>query len=81
MNNNISDYELLVKVLTDKYGILLSSRQCAEALGISSRTLEERRKIGKDCPRYIESGRSYKFQVQEIVRFQLMKSVNLVEMV
>jgi len=43
-------YDMMLNALIIKYGLILTSAQVAEVLGISTRTLDERRKAGKDCP-------------------------------
>ena len=66
----------MIQTLFSKYGLLLNSTQTAEVLGISNRTLDERRKSGSDCPKYIEGNgkKSFMFPVQNIVEYQLKKS-------
>lgn len=66
----------MIQGLIMKYGLLLTSSQTAEVLGISTRTLDERRKNGIDCPEYIEGQgkKGFSFPVQNIVEYQLKKS-------
>ena len=40
-------YNIMLNALIRKYGLMLSSSQVAEALSISTRTLDERRKSGR----------------------------------
>lgn len=75
----LNDNELTTTMLQSlilKYGLLLTSTQTAEVLGISTRTLDERRKSFTDCPEYIEGqGRKgFMFPVQNIVAYQLKKA-------
>lgn len=66
----------MIKTLILKYGLLLNSSQTAEVLGISTRTLDERRKNGLDCPEYVEGQgkKGFMFPVQNIVAYQLKKA-------
>ncbi|MGJ0455511.1 hypothetical protein NG782_02235 [Aliarcobacter cryaerophilus] len=66
----------MIQTLIQKYGLLLTSSQTAEALGISTRTLDERRKGCMDCPEYIEGQgkKGFMFPVQNIVAYQLKKT-------
>lgn len=76
----INDKELLTTMIQGlilKYGLLLTSTQTAEVLGISTRTLDERRKKGIDCPEYIEgtsTKKGFMFPVQNIVSYQIKKA-------
>ncbi len=71
--NNL--YDLLLKHLVSKYGVLLNTAQVAETLAISTRTLNERRKAGKDCPEHLPgSGKNIYYPVQNVVKYQLLKS-------
>ena len=67
---------LMIQSLIQKYGLLLTSAQTAEVLGISTRTLDERRKNCIDCPEYIEGQgkKGFMFPVQNIVAYQLKKA-------
>ncbi|AXX94978.1 hypothetical protein [Arcobacter ellisii] len=67
---------LMIQSLIQKYGLLLTSAQTAEVLGISTRTLDERRKNCVDCPEYIEGQgkKGFMFPVQNIVAYQLKKA-------
>lgn len=66
----------MIQTLINKYGLLLTSNQTAEVLGISTRTLDERRKNCVDCPEYIEGQgkKGFMFPVQNIVAYQLKKA-------
>ena len=76
LNNEKELILIMIQSLITKYGLLLTSSQTAEVLGISSRTLDERRKSGLDCPEYIESQgkKGFMFPVQNIVAYQLKKA-------
>ena len=77
MLNQNELFNLMVGSLIGKYGLLLTSIQTAETLGISSRTLDERRKVGIDCPEYLEGSngkKGFMFPVQNIVQYQLTKT-------
>ncbi|QKJ27342.1 hypothetical protein [Aliarcobacter cibarius] len=76
LDNNKELILTMIQTLISKYGLLLNSNQTAEVLGISSRTLDERRKSCSDCPNYIEGNgkKSFMFPVQNIVEYQLKKS-------
>lgn len=81
LNNEKELILIMIQTLITKYGLLLTSSQTAEVLGISSRTLDERRKSGLDCPEYIESQgkKGFMFPVQNIVEYQLKKSKQCVK--
>lgn len=66
----------MLQALILKYGLILTSAQTAEALGISTRTLDERRKKGCNCPEYVEGEgkKGFMFPVQNIVAYQLKKA-------
>ncbi|RXJ98088.1 hypothetical protein CRU98_11260 [Arcobacter sp. CECT 8986] len=76
------EQEILFKIMIDslihKYGLMLTSQQCAEALAISTRILDENRKKEIDVPEYIEPNNKNKkgilYPVQNIVVYQLEKS-------
>jgi hypothetical protein len=72
-------FKILLESLISKYGLMLDSRQCAEALAISTRTLDERRKKSNDCPEYIEAKKGIMFPVQNVVQYQLEKSKQCVK--
>ena len=77
MSNNQNELNTtLIQALIMKYGLFLNSNQTAETLGISTRTLDERRKSGYDCPEYIEGQgkKGFMFPVQNIVDYQLKKA-------
>ena len=64
----------MLQALISKYGVMLTSKDCAEALGISTRTLDERRKLATDCPEFIEAKKGIMFPVQNVVKYQLEKT-------
>lgn len=64
----------MLQALISKYGVMLTSKDCAEALGISTRTLDERRKAAADCPEFIEAKKGIMFPVQNVVLYQIEKS-------
>jgi hypothetical protein len=73
-------YSLMLKTLIEKYGLMLTSSQAAEVLAISTRTLDERRKSGLDCPQYISGkGKNIYYPVQKVVEYQLSKSEKCVK--
>ena len=76
-------YNIMLTALIRKYGLMLSSSQVAEALSISTRTVDERRKSGRDCPEYIETngGRGIFFPVQKVVEYQIQKSERCVRII
>ena len=87
-DNNISKitktedklYDIMLNALIIKYGLILTSAQVAEVLAISTRTLDERRKSGYDCPQYVEGrGKNIYYPVQKVVEYQLTKSENCVK--
>jgi len=53
----------MLQSLILKYGLMLDNKQCAEALAISTRTLDERRKNATDCPEYIEAKKGIMFPI------------------
>ena len=81
INNENQLIQLMIQTLITKYGLLLTSSQTANVLGISTRTLDERRKSGLDCPEYIENQgkKGFMFTVQHIVEYQLKKSKQCVK--
>ena len=81
MNNEKELILTMIQTLITKYGLLLTSTQTAELLRISTRTLDERRKSGCDCPKYIEGNgkKGFMFPVQNIVEYQLKKSQQCVK--
>ena len=81
INNEKELILIMIQSLITKYGLLLTSSQTAEVLGISSRTLDERRKSGLDCPEYIKTKKKkgFMFPVQNIVEYQLKKSKQCVK--
>ena len=64
----------MLHALILKYGVMLTTKDCAETLGISTRTLDERRKAFKNCPEYIESTKNIMFPAQNVIQYQLIKS-------
>ncbi len=66
----------MIQSLIQKYGLLLTSAQTAEVLGISTRTLDERRKNSLDCSEFLEGQgkKGFMFPVQNIVAYQLKKA-------
>ncbi len=68
-------YTTMLNALIARFGLMLTSKQCAVSLGISTRTLEERRKASSDCPSYVKSaGRTIYYPAQNIVQYQLQKA-------
>lgn len=74
-------FKFMIGCLIKKYGLLLTTRECAETIGISSRTLDERRKALKDCPRFIDAKKGIMYPVQEVVHYQLRKSKECLEVI
>lgn len=75
-------YDVMINALIVKYGLILNSAQVAEVLAISTRTLDERRKSGFDCPEYIEGrGKNIYYPVHKVVEFQLLKSEKCIKTV
>lgn len=75
-------YDVMINALIVKYGLILTSAQVAEVLAISTRTLDERRKSGFDCPEYIEGrGKNIYYPVHKVVEFQLLKSEKCIKTV
>ena len=74
-------FKTMLQSLILKYGVMLDSKQCADALAISSRTLDERRKKANDCPEYIEAKKGIMFPVQNVVQYQLLKSKQCIKVV
>jgi hypothetical protein len=73
--DNDTIYTTMLQALVIKYGLVLTTDQCAETLGISTRTLDERRKQCKDCPEYItQNGKRIHYPVQKVVEYQLQKT-------
>jgi hypothetical protein len=69
-------YTCMLQSIILKYGLVLTNEQCAEALGVSTRTLDERRKDGTDCPEYIQIRRLIQYPAQHVVTYQLQKTQN-----
>jgi len=74
-------FNTMLQSLILKYGLMLDSKQCAEALAISTRTLDERRKKATDCPEYIEAKKGIMFPVQNVVMYQIHKSQECIKMI
>lgn len=72
-------FNTMLVSLIQKYGLFINTRDCASILGISSRTLDERRKCARDCPEYIQNKKSIMFPVQKIVEYQLKKTENSIK--
>ena len=73
-------YDMMLNALIIKYGLILTSAQVAKVLAISTRTLDERRKSGYDCPQYVEGkGRHIYYPAQKVVEYQLIKSNNCIQ--
>lgn len=74
-------HKTLLQAVVQKHGLLLNSKQCADALGWSQRKLDEARKKGVS-PNYIEptSGttKGIMYAAQDIVDFQLKLAKNSV---
>ena len=64
----------MLQALISKYGVMLTSKDCAETLGISTRTLDERRKAVINCPEFIEAKKGIMYPVQNVVTYQLEKT-------
>ena len=71
----------MLQSLILKYGLMLDNKQCAEALAISTRTLDERRKKATNCPEYIEAKKCIMFPVQKVVMYQIHKSQECIKIV
>ena len=74
-------FTTMLQALIQKYGLMLTTKNCADSLGISTRTLDERRKSGEDCPEYIEAKKGIMFPAQNIIIYQLEKSKQCVKVV
>ena len=53
-NFNQQLFNTMLNTLILKFGLFVTTKDCASILGISSRTLDERRKSGMNCPEYVE---------------------------
>lgn len=73
-NLNEQLFNTMLVTLIQKYGLFINTKNCAKVLGISGRTLDERRKSGKDCPQYIEEKKCIMYPVQKIVEYQINKT-------
>ncbi|MDY3201397.1 MAG: hypothetical protein AB7D41_12085 [Arcobacter sp.] len=78
-NFNEQLFNTMLVTLIEKYGLFINTKNCATVLGISSRTLDERRKSGVDCPEYIEEKKSIMYPVQKIVEYQINKTKNSIK--
>jgi hypothetical protein len=75
-------FTTMLQSLILKYGLILDSKKCADALGISTRKLDENRKKSKDCPFYLANSNGVKgiyFPVQFVVEFQIKKSQEVIQ--
>lgn len=78
-NFNEQLFNTMLVTLIQKYGLFINTKNCATVLGISSRTLDERRKSGVDCPEYIEEKKSIMYPAQKIVEYQINKTKNSIK--
>ncbi|MDK2065242.1 hypothetical protein [Aliarcobacter butzleri] len=78
-NLNEQLFNTMLVTLIQKYGLFINTKNCATILGISSRTLDERRKAAIDCPEYIEEKKSIMYPVQKIVEYQIIKTNNSIK--
>ncbi|WP_417326579.1 hypothetical protein [Halarcobacter sp.] len=69
----------MLQALIGKYGVMLTTKDCAQALGISTRTLDERRKAAIDCPEFLEAKKGIMFPVQNVVKYQIEKSKQCIQ--
>ena len=67
-------FNTMLVTLIQKYGLFINTKDCAKVLGISGRTLDERRKSGRDCPEYLEEKKCIMYPVQKIVEYQINKT-------
>ena len=72
-------FNTMLVTLIQKYGLFINTKNCAEVLGISSRTLDERRKSGIDCPEYLEEKKCIMYPVQKVVAFQMRKTEHTIK--
>lgn len=72
-------FNTMLVTLIRKYGLFINTKDCAKVLGISGRTLDERRKSGVDCPEYIEEKKFIMYPVQKIVEYQINKTRNSIK--
>ncbi|MCG3706732.1 hypothetical protein L5F43_09570 [Aliarcobacter butzleri] len=78
-NFNEQLFNTMLVSLIQKYGLFINTKDCATVLGISSRTLDERRKRARDCPDYIQNKKCIMYPVQKIVEYQLKKTENSIK--
>lgn len=78
-NSNQQLFYTMLNTLILKFGLFVNTKDCASILGISSRTLDERRKSGVDCPEYIEEKKCIMYPVQKIVEYQINKTKNSIK--
>jgi len=78
-NFNQQLFNTMLNTLILKFGLFVNTKDCASILGISSRTLDERRKSGLNCPEYIEEKKCIMYPVQKIVEYQLKKTENSIK--
>ena len=78
-NFNEQLFNTMLVTLIQKYGLFINTKNCATILGISSRTLDERRKAAIDCPEYIEEKKSIMYPAQKIVEYQINKTKNSIK--
>lgn len=74
-------FAAMVQALIGKYGLMLSSAETAETLGISIRTLDDRRRAAKNCPEYIEARKGIMFPVQKVVEFQVEEAKKCIKII
>ena len=78
-NFNEQLFNTMLNTLIQKYGLFINTKDCAAVLGISGRTLDERRKAGFNCPEYIEEKKCIMYPVQKIVEYQLKKTEHTIK--
>lgn len=78
-NINQQLFNTMLNTLILKYGLLINTKDCADVLGISTRTLDERRKSGFDCPEYIQNKRCILYPIQKVVEYQIKKTEHTVK--
>ncbi|MCT7596564.1 hypothetical protein [Aliarcobacter butzleri] len=78
-NFNQQLFDIMINTLIHKYGLFINTKDCAKILGISGRTLDERRKSGMDCPEYLEEKKCIMYPVQKIVEYQINKTKNSIK--
>lgn len=74
-------YTTMLESLIIKYGLQLNKDDAAEALGMSARKLDENRRKGKDCPKFLDGNgrKAITFPVEYLVEFHLKESKNAVQ--